>query len=80
MALPKLDFSGEEATITMMQLRAQPGEVMDRVARGLTVHVEKHGKRIATISPPETVIHSDGTFTGRKPLTFRQRLGGEYAS
>lgn len=87
MPIPKLSFIGETATITMMELRSNPGEILDRVSRGLTVRVTKSGKWIATMSAPSLgaqsddtiVIRRDGTTEdGRKPLTFGLNLGGEY--
>lgn len=87
MPIPKLDFTDEVATVTMMELRRQPGEVMDRVARGLTVYVTKSGRAVAKMVPfthreDETIIvRPDGsTADGRKPLTFRLDLGGEYSN
>lgn len=86
MPIPKLDFTDEVATVTMMELRQQPGEIMDRVARGLTVYVTKSGRAVAKLLPfshteDETIIvRPDGsTEGGRKPLTFGLDLGGEYA-
>ena len=71
MPIPRLDFTGEEATITMAELRANPGEIIDRVARGLVCHVTKNGRPVATIVPAAA--------EGGKPLTFGLDLGGEYA-
>lgn len=81
MSLPRKDFRGKNATITMMELRSRPGEVFDLVAHGLSVRVEKAGKHVGTIIPPgaesendETIVHSDGRIEGRIPLTYRTRL------
>lgn len=89
MPIPKLSFVGETATVTMMELRSNPGEILDRVSRGLTVHVTKSGKWVATMKAPALavsdddtiVVASDGTTAhGRKPLTFGLDLGGEYGA
>lgn len=87
MPIPKLDFTGEVATVTMVELRQQPGEIMDRVSRGLTVYVTKAGRAVVKLVPfshpdDETIIvRPDGsTVAGRKPLTFGLDLGGEYSS
>lgn len=88
MTLPKLSFVGETATVTMMELRSNPGEIFDRVSRGLTVRVTKQGKWIATLKAPSLAVSDDDTIIvrpdgttedGRKPLTFRLNLGGEYS-
>ena len=71
MPLPAKDFRGHEASVTMMELRAHPGEVFDRVAHGMIVHVEKNGKRIASIVP----VGASDEVT-RIPITYRPNLGG----
>lgn len=69
-------------TITMMQLRASPGEYAFRVrADGESFLVTYQGKPCFKMVPIEetTTILPDGSFKGPKPLTFRENLGGEYA-
>jgi antitoxin (DNA-binding transcriptional repressor) of toxin-antitoxin stability system len=83
MPLPKKDFRGQRARITMMELRRQPGRVFDLVEHGCVVEVEKCGKLIAMIVPPEahgetTEILSDGSIKGPIPLTFRRNLRSSY--
>ena len=87
MPIPKLSFVGETATVTMMELRSNPGEILDRVSRGLTVRVTKQGKWVATMRAPSLAVSDDDTIIvrrdgttedGRKPLTFGLDLGGEY--
>jgi len=80
MPLPKVDLTGQRATITMMELRANPGEVIDSVRHGLSIDIEKHGKRVAVLarsdaSSDTTVIHRDGSVSGPIPVTFRRNLG-----
>lgn len=80
MPFPKKDFRGQRATISMMELRSQPGEVIDAVSHGMIVDIEKSGKHVATLSPlqddeRQTVIHRDGSISGQVPLTFRRNLG-----
>jgi antitoxin (DNA-binding transcriptional repressor) of toxin-antitoxin stability system len=68
-------------TITMMQLRAAPGEYAFRVrADGESFLVTYQGKPCFKMVPVEdsTVVRPDGTFKGPKPLTMGLKLGDEY--
>lgn len=68
-------------TITMMALRKSPGEFAFRVrADGESFLVTYQGKPCFKMVPVSDVtrIRPDGSFTGPKPLTFREKLGGEY--
>jgi antitoxin (DNA-binding transcriptional repressor) of toxin-antitoxin stability system len=70
-------------TITMMQLRASPGEYAFRVrADGESFLVTYQGKPCFKMVPIEstTVIRPDGTFKGPKPLTMGLKLGDEYGN
>jgi prevent-host-death family protein len=70
-------------TITMMDLRKRPGEYAHLVYKhGESFLVTSQGRPVFKMVPVEevTVIKSDGTITGPKPLTFRRNLGGEYAA
>jgi antitoxin (DNA-binding transcriptional repressor) of toxin-antitoxin stability system len=70
-------------TITMMQLRASPGEFAFRVrADGESFVVTYQGKPCFKMVPVEdmTVVRPDGSFKGPKPLTMGLNLGGEYGS
>ena len=76
--------------ITMTELRTQPGEIIGhQVAKhGESFEITNGGKSVAYLLPKllermapdsdEVVIHSDDTFTGAVPLTFRRDLGGHY--
>lgn len=70
-------------TITMMQLRANPGEYAFRVrADGESFTVTYQGKPCFKMVPVDetTTTRSDGTFKGPKPLTMGLKLGGEYGA
>ena len=70
-------------TITMMQLRKNPGEYAFRVrADGESFLVTYQGKPCFRMVPADegTIVRSDGTFKGPKPLTMGLDLGGEYGS
>lgn len=43
----------KDFTITMMEFRQQPGDVMDLVIQGATITVTRQGKPIAVIHSPE---------------------------
>lgn len=80
MPLPKRDLRGQRATITMMELRSNPGEVIDSVAHGLTVGITKSGKEVAVLTQSDsgkdtTVIYPDGSISGHVPLTLGRNLG-----
>lgn len=73
MPVPKRQASGEECTITMTELRAQPGEIFNFVEAGGIVHVTLQGRKIASITP-----HSDTffeKFAAARPALLR---GDEY--
>ncbi len=84
--IPKRNLAGQTTEVTMMELRAEPGEVIDAVSYGLKVRVLKAGKHRATIIPPDmergsdevTRVLPDGSFVGQPPITFRRNLGGHY--
>ena len=70
-------------TITMMDLRKSPGEYAHLVYKhGESFLVTSQGRPVFKMVPVSdvTIVRPDGTFVGPKPLTFRQDLGGEYAS
>jgi len=82
MPLPARSRRGETHTVTMMELRQQPGEVFEAVRDGACVRVTKQGRHIGTIVPNDfntndldrtIVIRSDGTSEdGRMPVTWRR--------
>jgi hypothetical protein len=70
-------------TITMMQLRAAPGEYAFRVrADRESFLVTYQGKPCFKMVPVDdaTVVHPDGKINGPKPLTMGLNLGGEYGA
>lgn len=80
MPLPKKDYRGQTAKLNMMELRAAPGDAIDRVAHGMKIDIEKNGKMVACLmgsgeDMDTTVIHRDGSIAGQIPLTFRRNLG-----
>ncbi len=55
-----------------------PGDTVDRAAHGMTIQITKNGKIVALLTPPEGpdgVIHSDGSITGKLPITLHRDLG-----
>lgn len=78
MSVPQKDFSGQKATVTMMEFRQQPGEVLEFARYGGEVTITKNGRAVALLVPAPTVINKDGSYSGRKPLTMGLDLGGEY--
>lgn len=64
-------------TITMMQLRSTPGEYAFRVrVDGESFIVTYQGKPCFKMVPVSdtTIVHSDGTFTGPRPITMGLNL------
>ena len=53
MSLPPRDYSGQVATVTATELRCAPGEALDRVSRGMVIHITKNRKHIASLVPAE---------------------------
>jgi prevent-host-death family protein len=70
-----------KGSITMMELRSQPGEVLRAVeVDGRTIEITKNGHIAAKLVPASDVcvVHPDGTFEGALPVTFRRDLGDHY--
>jgi len=72
--MKNIDLSGTKEKITMMEFRNSPGEIMQRVSYGQEITITKNGKDVAVIMLPPTVINSDGTYVGEKPLTMGLNL------
>lgn len=69
--LKRPDYTGEDQTVDMMGFRSSPGAAVDFARNGGILHIEKNGKKVASLMPPSpTVIHPDGTFEGERPLTM----------
>lgn len=80
MSLPpwKRDLRGQTCTISMMDLRKQPGEVLDAVFDGMVINIERNGRHVGTLVPPgydpaTTVVLSDGSIKGPPLLTQGRR-------
>ena len=73
----RIDLSRDPLeSITMMQLRRSPGEILDQVLCGKRFNITRNGKICALIRPPEIgVIHPDGSWSGERPLTMGKSLG-----
>ena len=78
MPIPRNIRRGQAFSITMMELRKQPGEVIEAVRDGAIVYITKQGRHIATMAPPDDVddtivVNPDGSTVGnRRPLTWRR--------
>lgn len=64
----------------MTEFRKRPGErILDVVRDGRSFLLTKQGRPAAQLLPAEgTVIESDGTVRGERPLTMGLDLGGHY--
>lgn len=61
-----LDLSDKIETITAMELRKTPGEVLDSVRFGKTFILTKQGKPVGVLSPLPgrqltVIVHKDGS-------------------
>lgn len=68
-------------TITMTELRSEPGERLVDIRRdGASFLLTKNGKSVAKLVPVDdvTVIERDGRICGESPLTARRHLGQGY--
>ena len=73
----KLDRGPKQ--VTAMQFRQRPGYFFFRVIHDRESFIITHcGKAVARLTPIDdsTVIESNGTIKGEKPLTMRRNLGG----
>jgi antitoxin (DNA-binding transcriptional repressor) of toxin-antitoxin stability system len=61
-------LNGKELTITMMDLRSAPGDVMDLVVQGATIRVTRQGRTIAVIQKPEPTAAELGAAVRRLGL------------
>ena len=82
MSLPKTEYRGQRATITMNELRGHLGEAIDKVRHGLVVETTKGGKTAALLVPVDysddnaiTIVKPDGTVVGPPLITAKRNLG-----
>jgi len=61
-------LEGETETITMTDLRSQPGDVFAQIQQGKTFTVTKQGKPIAVIHSPEPTALELGAALRRLPV------------
>lgn len=61
-------LEGKDVTITMMDLRGAPGDVMDLVLQGAIVTVTRQGKPIAVIHTPEPTALELGAAARRRGI------------
>ena len=54
-------LAGETETITLSELRKQPGDVFQQVAMGKRFTITKSGKTVATICPAKPVAFIEPT-------------------
>jgi prevent-host-death family protein len=69
-------------TITMTELRSQPGEYLIDIRRDrksfLITRAGKPAAKLGPVDDDRTIIERDGTIRGELPLTFRQPLKDAY--
>lgn len=63
-----ISLIGEEETISMTQLRASPGEVLDQVQLGKVFKVKRNGEVVAVLSQPEPTALELGAAVRRMGL------------